>query len=232
MKIMIADDEESIRKVVEHIVVKAGHEFCYAATGPEAMNIFRAEIPDVVILDVMMPDVNGFDICASIREESKVPIIFLSAKGDIVDKSIGFKMGADDYITKPFSSTELLLRIEAQIRRAQDINQNQGRMQEKKAVITFGEGWEISLNEYEIKKNGELVEFTSKEFAILAFMAQNQGVVFSREQLLDKIWGENYIGDINTITVFIRKIRGKIEEDAAHPRFLLTVWGVGYKFHI
>ncbi|MEL1133659.1 response regulator transcription factor [Desulfitobacterium sp. THU1] len=229
MKIMLADDEESIRIVVEHIVTEDGYDFCYASDGLEALSVYDAKQPDLVILDVMMPKMNGFDVCAELRKGgSMVPIIILSAKGDIVDKSVGFKAGADDYLVKPFSSLELSLRIEALLRRrghqsgASTENKHKGRFK-------YGE-LEIFFHRYEAKLKGRRVELTPKEFKILAYMANHPGEVFTREQLQTYIWGEDYVGELTSIAVFVRKIREKIEEEPSKPKYLQTVWGIGYKF--
>ncbi|ACL22684.1 two component transcriptional regulator, winged helix family [Desulfitobacterium hafniense DCB-2] len=226
MKIMLADDEESIRIVVEYIITEDGYDFCYAADGAEALAVFEAENPDLVILDVMMPKLNGFDVCAQLRKKgSNVPIIILSAKGDIVDKSVGFKAGADDYLVKPFSSLELSLRIEALLRR----RDHQAGETEERESIKLGD-LEIFFKRYEARLKGKRVELTPKEFKILAYMASHPGKVYTRKQLLTYVWGEDYVGELTGIAVFICKIREKIEEDPSKPKYLQTVWGVGYKF--
>lgn len=227
MKIMLVDDEESIRKVVEHIVRQNGYDFCCSDNGQEALAVFKRENPDLLVLDVMLPDLDGFEVCESIRVFSEVPIIILSAKGDIVDKSVGFKMGADDYMVKPFSSVELGLRINALLRRLRQKPDSQAKGNDEGFKI---DDLLIYFSRYEVYCSGVKVELTSKEFEVLAFLAQHRGQVFTREQILDRIWGERHIGDVNTITVFVRKIREKIEKNPAKPQYLLTVWGVGYKF--
>lgn len=228
-KIMLADDEESIRIVVEHIVTEDGYEFCYASDGAEALEVFEREKPDLLILDVMMPKKNGFDVCSEIRKGgSNVPIIILSAKGDIVDKSVGFKAGADDYLVKPFSSLELSLRIEALLRRAEH-HVGTSPYEEKRDSFKYKD-LEIFYNRYEARLRGKPVDLTPKEFQILAYMSSHPGEVFTREQLLSYVWGENYVGELTSIAVFIRKIRQKIEEDPSKPQYLQTVWGIGYKF--
>jgi two-component system response regulator VicR len=228
MKIMLADDDESIRMVVEHIVKQDGFDFCFACDGAEALEIFLTEQPDLLILDVMMPGINGFDVCADLRKQgNNIPIIFLSAKGDIVDKSVGFKLGADDYLVKPFSSLELSLRIEALLRRCNP--EQEENIPESKEIIKTGD-LEIYLNLYEVKLSGKHVDLTAKEFEILSYMAQCPRKIFTRKQLLDHIWGEDNYIDLNSITVFVRRIREKIEEDPSKPKYLQTVWRVGYKF--
>lgn len=226
MKIMLVDDERSIQKAVEYIVRENGYQFCYVDNGLEALEVFAGESPDLLILDVMLPGLDGFAVCEKIRSFSDVPIIFLSAKGDIVDKGIGFKMGGDDYLVKPFSSMELDFRIKALLRRPHRLEDEPNNSDE---VLKVGD-LEMRLNEYEVYSGGEKVELTAKEFEVLAFLAKNRGQVFTREQLLDRIWGLDFEGDTNTVTVFIRRIREKIEADPAKPQYILTVWGVGYKF--
>jgi len=228
-KVMLVDDEESIRKVVEQILVKDGYRVCYASNGEQALRIFKDEKPSLLILDVMLPEMDGFELCRIIRQQSSVPIIMLSAKGDIVDKSVGFKMGADDYVSKPFSPVELSLRIKALLRRTNNCNSCKQTESSPDDVVSL-KGLEIDCKRYEIAVRGKKVELTPKEFELLCFMARNPGQVFTREQLFNILWGENYVGDTGTITVFMRKIREKIEVDPARPKYIVTVWGVGYKF--
>jgi len=237
VKVMLVDDEESIKKVVEQILIKEGYKFCYAPNGEKALKMFREEKPSLIILDVMLPEIDGFQLCKIIRQESSVPIIMLSAKGDIVDKSVGFNMGADDYVSKPFSPVELSLRIKALLRRAnnftkcqhQDCRQNANPVDKKEDIIRVKD-LEINCMQYEVRVRGQKVELTPKEFELLCYMAHHPGKVFTREALFNKLWGEDYVGDTGTITVFVRKIREKIEENPARPKYILTVWGVGYKF--
>jgi DNA-binding response OmpR family regulator len=227
-KVMLVDDEDSIRKIVEHLIQKEGYDFCYAADGEKALQMFPRENPDLLILDVMLPEVDGFEVCRRIRQDSAVPIILLSAKGDIVDKSVGFNMGADDYMTKPFSPVELALRIKAMLRRAAFKKETESTLENKDCIMI--KDLEINNKSFEVNMRGKKVDLTSKEFELLSFMANHPGQVFTRKQLFDNLWGEKYLGDSGTITVFIRKIREKIELDPAHPEYILTVWGVGYKF--
>ncbi|RJE47269.1 DNA-binding response regulator [Dehalobacter sp. MCB1] len=227
-KVMLVDDEESIRRVVEQILIKDGYQFCYACNGETALKTFKREKPSLLILDVMLPEMDGFELCRIIRMDSPVPIIMLSAKGDIVDKSVGFNMGADDYIAKPFSPVELSLRIKALLRRTAHFTNYEQTMDHPN--IFKIKDLEINCKHYEVKIRGQKAELTSKEFELLCFMAHNPGQVFTREQLFNILWGEDYVGDTGSITVFIRKIREKIEEEPARPQYIVTVWGVGYKF--
>ncbi|MEA1962227.1 MAG: response regulator transcription factor [Bacillota bacterium] len=227
-KIMIVDDEESVQNVVQSIMTKDGYQICFAADGEEALKVFSDEQPHLVILDIMLPEIDGFEVCRRIRETSSVPIIMLSAKGDIVDKTVGFTMGTDDYLAKPFSPVELSLRVKALLKRtAQSAGADKI---EKVPDLMRIKDLEIYPKRYEVKMHGENVELTCKEFELLRFMASHQGQVFTRKQLFDTIWGEDYMGDTGNITVFIRKIREKVEKNPSKPEYILTVWGVGYKF--
>ncbi|WP_319638213.1 response regulator transcription factor [Eggerthella sinensis] len=230
MNIMLADDDEGLRQVIERIVVEDGYDFCCAGTGSEALALYEAEHPDLVILDVMMPELNGFDVCSELRKRgSKVPVLFLSAKGDIVDKSVGFKAGADDYLVKPFSPVELSLRIGALLRRYDNERAAEAPQAEPASRIAIGDV-EVLLDSYEVRVRGKAVDLTSKEFEIVALLASSPGKVFTREQILEHIWGQSSDTDLRSITVFVRKIREKIEDNPSTPRYLLTVWRVGYKF--
>ena len=228
-KIMLIDDDEGVHTLIRRIVEDAGYGFVPAYNGDDGLRILAEQHPDLLLLDVMMPGTNGFDVCAAIRAKGRrIPIIFLSAKGDIVDKSIGFKAGGDDYVVKPFSPDELLLRIEAPLRR------HKTDLAFAKAVSREGSNktgdLEIVFNHYEVYLRGEKVDLTAKEFEILALLASNPGQVFTRNQIFEHIWGRESGVDENSITVFMRKIREKIEDNPSQPKYLLTVWRVGYKF--
>ncbi len=228
-KVMLIDDDKSVHVLMRRIVEDAGYRYCAAYDGGSGLKMLIAERPDLLLLDVMMPGMNGFDVCTKIRAQGRrIPIIFLSAKGDIVDKSIGFKAGGDDYVVKPFSPDELLLRIEAHLRR------HKSDLAFAKAVSREGSSktgeLEIFFNRYEVRLRGEPVELTAKEFEILALLASSPGQVFTRNQIYEHIWGRDSGVDENSITVFMRKIREKIEDNPSQPKYLLTVWRVGYKF--
>lgn len=228
-KIMLIDDDEGMRYLIERIVRKAGYSFCSATCGEEGLERLRAERPDLLILDVMLPDINGFEICRIIRSEGRrVPIMFLTAKGDIVDKSVGFNAGADDYLVKPFLPEELLLRLKAHLRRRERDAEQLERAAEAKAVFRVG-GFELHFGKYYVSVDGRSVPLSSREFELLEFLASDPGNVFTRDQILQHVWGSAEAADPNSITVFVRKIREKIEEDPSKPRYLITVWRVGYK---
>ncbi|WP_102379098.1 response regulator transcription factor [Raoultibacter timonensis] len=228
-KILLVDDDPSLQLALSHVIKDAGYEFFFASSGEEGLSMLEELRPDLLLLDVMMPGMNGYDVCAKMREKGRrIPVIFLSAKGDIVDKSIGFKAGGDDYLVKPFNNSELLLRIEAHLRRHKDD------LAFARATAQGGSArmsdLEIFFSKYEVLKNGEPVDLTSKEFEILALLASNPGKVYTRQQIFEHIWETEATIDVNSITVFIRRIREKIEDNASQPKYLLTVWGVGYKF--
>lgn len=228
-KVMLIDDDKSLHVLMRRIVEGAGYRFCGAMDGVAGLALLADEKPDLLLLDVMMPGMNGFEVCRTMREGGRrIPVIFLSAKGDIVDKSIGFNAGGDDYVVKPFSSDELLLRVQAHLRRHRDD------LAFAKAVSREGTSQtgdlEIRFNQYEAYLRGEPVNLTAKEFEILALLAANPGQVFTRSQIYEHIWGEDSSVDESTITVFMRKIREKIEDNPSQPKYLLTVWRVGYKF--
>ncbi len=228
-KVMLIDDDEGMHTLIRRILEDAGYAYCGAYGGNEGLKMLSTEHPDLLLLDVMMPGMNGFDVCSKIREKGRrIPVVFLSAKGDIVDKSIGFKAGGDDYVVKPFSPEELLLRVEAHLRR------HKADLLYAKAVQREGSSktgsLEIFFNRYEVYLRGKKVDLTAKEFEILALLAANPGQAFTRGQIYEHIWGHGSGVDENSITVFMRKIREKIEDNPSQPKYLLTVWRVGYKF--
>jgi two-component system response regulator VicR len=226
MKILIADDDEGMRVLVEHIVHEAGYEFVSAIDGLEALQFFEETRPDLLILDVMMPGLNGYEVCEQLRaHKSTVPIILLTAKGDIVDKSIGFKAGADDYLVKPFIAQELQLRIEALLRRG-----NKGITNGYIADKLCYDDLEIDIKRRRVEVRGAQIELTPKEFHLLHMLASNPGVVFTRDQIIKDIWGSEYTGEITGITVLTHRLREKIELDPSNPRYIQTVWHVGYRF--
>lgn len=230
IKVMLIDDDPGIHESLRAVIEEAGYEFCGALGGREGLCVLDEEHPDLLLLDVMMPGMNGFDVCRRMREEGRrIPIVFLSAKGDIVDKSIGFKAGGDDYVTKPFNATELLLRIEANIRRHKDTIEF-ARCCNREGAARIGE-LEVRFDEYQVLLRGRPVALTTKEFEIVAFLAAHPGKVFTRSQIQEYIWGESDADckPTNNITVFVRKIREKIEENPSEPKYLLTVQRVGYK---
>lgn len=227
-KVMLIDDDEAIHRVLGGILEHAGYDYRGVHDGWSAIEAVRKEHPDLILMDVMLPGRNGYDLCREIRDQGRrVPIIMLTAKGDIVDKSMGFRGGCDDYVTKPFDAEELLLRIDANIRRHEDALEF-AHCLSRDGVARIG-ALEVRFDEYQVLVKGKPVDLTTKEFEILAFLAANPGKVFTRSQIQEYIWGEGDSRGSNNITVFVRKIREKIEENPSEPKYLLTVQRVGYK---
>lgn len=226
MKVLFADDDEGMRTLIEHVMESGGHEVACACDGQEALRLFDACCPDIVVLDVMMPQLNGYDVTRELRRRDvQVPVILLTAKGDIVDKSCGFGAGADDYLVKPFIPEELLLRMDALVRRAR--RAGEGRAPE--TVLAF-DGLEVDFARQRVTVGGEPVALSSKEFQLLAILAGSPGKTFSQKRLTEEIWGAGYAGEVTGITVLVHRLRAKIERDPSNPRFVQTVWHAGYRF--
>lgn len=224
MKILVVDDEKLLVKGVKFNLENEGYEVMTAYDGASAVELTRKENFDLIVMDVMMPGLSGGDACMQIREFSDVPIIMLTAKGDDMDKLIGFDHGADDYLTKPFNILELKARIRALLRRA-------GRTEEKAAGNSLTIGTiTLDLDARNAYRNGQLADLTAKEFDVIEFLMRNPNRVYSREALLDTIWAYEYRSDIRTVDVHIRRLREKLEENPAEPKYILTKWGVGYYF--
>ncbi len=223
-KILLADDESNILDVCMRYLVREGYQVCTAKDGNEAMDVWRKEQPDLMVLDVMMPGRDGWSVAEEIHNQCDMPILFLTALGQEKDRLYGLTMGADDYLTKPFSPRELVLRINNILRRVRTAEVSQ-----EVAAISFGQV-EVCANQRSVKVAGKLVILTAKEFDLLLHLIANPAQVFSKSQLLDQIWGYDYIGDYNTINVHVRRLREKIEADPSNPVYIKTVWGVGYKF--
>ncbi|WP_335872928.1 response regulator transcription factor [Bacillus sp. 2205SS5-2] len=224
-KILIVDDEENIIDVCSRYLEREGYEVTTANNGRMALEKYQFIQPDLVVLDVMMPEINGWEVAERIREESETPIIMLTALGQEQDRIYGLTIGADDYLTKPFSPRELLLRIKNILRRTYSYeNQRNASESSNYGDLTIHRG------KREVTVTGKLVELTVKEFDLLALLAQHPSQVFSKSQLLEKLWDYEYDGDANTINVHIRRLREKIETDPSKPLYIKTVWGIGYKF--
>ncbi|MCT4620959.1 MAG: response regulator transcription factor [Marinisporobacter sp.] len=226
-KILVVDDEVEIGEIIKDFLEIEGYEVLLAFDGEEAINIFEKHQPQLVILDLMLPKIDGMEVCRTIRAKSIVPIIMLSAKGANTDKILGLGFGADDYMTKPFDSGELVARVKSHLRRytkfstpAPDKNQD---------IYSF-DHIEICFKSHSVLVNGENIPFAAKEFQLLKYLILNENRVLTKEQIFNHVWGYNDYGDINTVTVHIRKIREKIEKDPAHPQYIKTIWRVGYKF--
>ncbi|OIJ07694.1 DNA-binding response regulator [Anaerobacillus arseniciselenatis] len=235
-KILVVDDEPKILKVLEQTLTKQNYEVITASDGEEALLKLEEKNPDLMVLDLMLPKLDGYEVCRLAKSKTNIPIIMLTAKGDLVDKTVGFHMGIDDYMTKPFSPSELALRIKAVMRRVAEaqllISRSQSQStspQTSEPTLELG-GVKIDFNSRQIEVNGTVIKSTAKEFELLKLFMQHPNQVFTREQLLQKIWDSDYVGDANTVTVLIRRIREKLEDDPAKPTRIVTVWGVGYKF--
>lgn len=224
MKILVVDDEKVIVKGIKFNLENEGYEVDVAYDGAEAVAKAKEEEFDLIILDVMMPVMDGLEACMQIREFSTVPIIFLSAKVDDMDKLMGFENGADDYVTKPFNILELKARVRALLRRSQA-----GKDDRAESRVTIG-SITIDSDERNTYKDGKVIDLTAREFDIVELMMHNPGRVYSRENLLNLIWGSDYSGDIRTVDVHMRRLREKLEDNPAQPEYVLTKWGVGYYF--
>ncbi len=223
MKILVVDDEELLVKGIRFNLQNDGYEVITGFNGLEALEAAKTEKPDLILLDVMMPEMDGLTACAKIREFSDVPVILLTAKGDDMDKLMGFDNGADDYLTKPFNILELKARIRALLRRA-------GSKQETGAnTLTIG-SITLDLDARNAYRSGVLADLTAREFDVIEFLMRNPNRVYSREALLDTIWAYEYRSDIRTLDVHIRRLREKLEENPADPQHIMTKWGVGYYF--
>ena len=224
MKILVVDDEALLVKGIRFNLKSDGYEVITGSNGQEAVELTKSESPDLVVLDVMMPVMDGLTACGKIREFSDVPIILLTAKADDMDKLIGFDHGADDYLTKPFNILELKARIRAMLRRTG------GNEKKESGNRLVGGNITLDLDARNAYKGSELVVLTAKEFDVIEFLMRNAGRVYSREALLDTIWAYEYRSDIRNVDVHIRRLREKLEENPAEPRHILTKWGVGYYF--
>ena len=223
--ILVVDDEPNIREVVGLYLRRDGHTVVLAADGEEALRLHRASQPDLVVLDLMLPKVSGLEVCRRIQSERQVPLIMLTAKGDEEDRIIGLGVGADDYLVKPFSPRELVARVAAVLRRVT----TPILVQPQQRVISIGE-FLINPNTREVTVRGSVVTLTVREFDLLYYLASEPSRVFTRDQLMDAVWGYAFAADTSTVTVHVRRLREKIEEDPTHPQYLITVWGVGYRF--
>lgn len=231
-RILIVDDEKEIRDLIEIYLKSEGYKTIKAENGEEALNILKTEEVDLIVLDIMMPKVNGIEVCMKIREEREMPIIMLSAKTEDLDKILGLNTGADDYLTKPFNPLELIARIKSQLRRYKRFNtKNEVQVigEKESGNIIEIDDLLINLETHEVSKEEVEIKLTPTEFDILVVLAQNRGKVFSIENIYNSVWKQEFMKSDNTVMVHIRKVREKIEDDPRKPKFIKTVWGVGYK---
>lgn len=226
--VLVIDDEQPIVEILKFNLIKEGYAVLEAYDGAQGLELALSKNPDLILLDVMLPKMDGFEVCRKIREKSSVPIIMLTAREEEVDKVLGLELGADDYMTKPFSVRELTARVKANLRRmtidkaSSSANDNN--------IITSGE-LAINMERYEVKKRDEVVDITLREFELLKFLATQPEKIFTRENLLENVWGYEYYGDVRTVDVTVRRLREKIEDDPGMPRYIITKRGVGYYFN-
>ncbi len=225
-KILIVEDEASFSEALEFLLGKEGFSIVTAATGTEALRKFEQGGIDLVLLDLMIPEISGIEVCRQIRAKSKIPIIMLTAKDSEVDKVVGLEIGADDYVTKPYSSRELVARIRAVLRR----NGND-EVESTSGLLTVG-GVKMDVDRHQVSVNGSAISLPLKEFELLEFLMRNAGRVLTRMQLIDRVWGSDYVGDTKTLDVHIKRLRAKIETDPANPTVIQTVRGLGYKMEL
>lgn len=229
--VLIVDDERPIVDILKYNLEKEGYETVEAYDGEEALSMALTKNPDVILLDVMLPKMDGFEVCRKVREKRPtVPILMLTAREEEVDKVLGLELGADDYITKPFSVRELMARVKANLRRVHTETAESAIPQEESNIINAGR-IVLNLDRYEVQRDGKIVDLTLREFELLKFLALQPDKVFTREMLLEKVWGYEYYGDVRTVDVTIRRLREKIEDDPSVPNFVVTKRGVGYCFN-
>lgn len=226
-KILVIDDEEAISNIIKFNFEREGYLVDTAKDGLEALDFIKKNKYSLILLDIMMPRLNGFDTLKEIRKDHQTPVIMLTAREDEVDKVLGLELGADDYVVKPFSIRELLARVKAVLRRLGSVSDHEEEIEDE--IISIGE-LEIDLNKFEVKKNDKIIDLTLREFELLKFLSSNPSVVFSREELLEKVWEYEYYGDIRTVDVTVRRLREKIEDTSKDYKYILTKRGVGYYF--
>ena len=225
-KILIVEDESSFSEAIAFLLGKEGFETDVAENGRTALELFKANSYDLVLLDLMIPEVSGIEVCRAIRTTSMVPIIMLTAKDSEVDKVVGLELGADDYVTKPYSSRELVARIKAVLRRGTPESADA----DSSSAIQAAGNIRMDVERHQVTVNGTLINLPFKEFELLEFLMRNEGRVLTRGQLIDRVWGGDYYGDTKTLDVHIKRLRSKIEEDSANPQLIQTIRGLGYKF--
>lgn len=226
-KILVVDDERPIVEILKINLQKEGYIVFEAFDGEEAVNKAMMVEPDLILLDVMLPKLDGFSVCKKIREKSSVPILMLTAREEELDKVLGLELGADDYITKPFSIRELMARIKANMRRTETVFEDRRETPAEKLEIGC---FSFDYNRYELYKNGNLIDLTIREFDLVKFLASQPNKVFSRQSLLESVWDYEYYGDVRTVDVTVRRLREKVEDDPSEPRYIMTKRGVGYYF--
>ena len=228
--ILIVDDEQPIREILVYNLKKERYNTIEASDGITALNIALEQYPDLILLDIMLPKMDGLSVCKRIKNSYNVPILMLTAKDSEIDKILGLELGADDYITKPFSVRELIARVKANLRKVENLStprveNDYSKKKDNKIIVN---DLELDLDKFEVKIRGEIIDLTVREFEVIKFLASQPGQVVTRETLLEKVWGYEYYGDIRTVDVTVRRIREKIEKDTSSPKILITKRGVGY----
>lgn len=228
-KILVVDDEQAIVDILQSNLEREGYLVEAAYDGKDAVNMALANQYDLILLDCMLPSMDGFDVCRTIRQTDTTPIIMLTAKGEEIDKVLGLELGADDYITKPFSTREVLARVKAQLRRVAITGPSE-RVEQSDKVLRIGD-LEIDNDVYEVRRSGLNLHLTLREFQLVSFLASNAGTAFTREELLEEVWDYDYYGDVRTVDVTVRRTREKLEPDESNYRYIITKRGVGYYFN-
>ncbi len=231
-KILVVEDDQTLQETLAYNLERQGYKITTTGNGRTALKLARKKEPDLIILDVMLPEMDGIDVCRILRKESATPILMLTARAEEVDKIVGLEMGADDYMTKPFSMRELLVRVKALLRRVEMIREEIGRetaVSPPPSALTFG-NLTIDAERREVRLGSQIVKLKPKEFELLHFLARHQGVALSRSLILEKVWGWTFDGSSRTVDVHVRWLREKIEADPAQPQRIVTVRGVGYRF--
>ena len=227
-KILVVEDEENILEAIKYSLTSEGFDVYGAEDGEKGLEMARELVPDLVLLDVMLPKIDGFEVCRMLRKDMDLPVFMLSAKAEEIDRVVGLEIGADDYITKPFSMRELVVRVRNSLRR-RSLASSENNSSDSKEIIKAGD-LEIDLTSHVIKLSGENLEMKPREFDLLVMLASGKGRAFTRDQILERLWGHEYIGDIRTVDVHVRWIREKIEVDPGKPSRIMTIRGVGYRF--
>ena len=225
--ILVVDDEQKIVELLEHNLRREGYNVLEANDGVTAVEIAKEQRPDLILLDIMLPRLDGLSVCKKIKNIYNVPILMVTAKGDELDKIVGLELGADDYITKPFSVREVMARVKANLRKVEANLEEEKKEEKKDTAIKVGD-LVLDLEKYEVHIEGKVINLTLREFEVLKFLAQQPGQVVTREALLERVWGYEYYGDIRTVDVTVRRIRERIEKDTSNPQILITKRGVGY----
>ena len=222
-RVLVVEDEPNLREPLVYLLEKEGYQVIEADNGNDAVDSFRKNSPDLILLDLMLPGMSGNEVCRTIRLESQVPIIMITAKDTEIDKVVGLEIGADDYVTKPYSTRELLARMKAVLRRGSEVSISEVGLLKAGPVV-------MDLDRHTVSVNGEPIQMPLKEFELLELLIENVNRVLTRGQIIDRVWGSNYFGDTKTLDVHVKRVRSKIEDDPSRPRHLITVRGLGYKF--